>query len=66
VLEKLTETPDWAWLDNGAHHLLDELAKKNPAIQDIVGGILTAETVGWGAGGIFYTCFIIGLYEKVG
>ncbi len=42
VLQKLTERPESAWLRRSAHHVLHDLAKRDPAVQEAVGAVLTA------------------------
>ena len=42
VLQKLTERPDSSWLRRGAHHVLHDLAKKDPAVQETVKEALAA------------------------
>ncbi len=42
LLEKITERSDSTWLRRGAHHVLRDLLKRNPALKSLVGPVIAA------------------------
>jgi HEAT repeats len=42
LMEALTKHSDSAWLREGAHHVLHDLAKKDPEIKDLVASVITS------------------------
>ena len=42
LMEALTKHSDSAWLREGAHHVLHDLAKKDPEVKDFVAPVITA------------------------
>jgi HEAT repeat protein len=42
LLERLQEHPESSWLRRGAHHVLHDLRKKVPDLEEVVGPVITA------------------------